>query len=65
MITIIALILSLCLNIRLAYCLGKHYKYTKKCCQGGSKHLYEKVEEDHKEISLKDEKNISTTNKDE
>ena len=67
MITIIALILSLCLNIRLAYCLGKHYKYTKKpnCCQGGSKHLYQKVEEDHKEISLKPQKNISTSNKDE
>lgn len=60
MITIIFLVLSCMLNIRLAYCLGKHYKWTKKptCCQGGSKHLYQKVEEDHKDISLNDEKNI-------
>ena len=74
MITIIALILSLCLNIRLAYCLGKHYKWSKckgcdlgyKCCnQGGSKHLYEKVEQDHKEISLNCENKISNNNKDE
>ena len=49
------------LVLRVAYCLGKHYKWTTKkptCCQGGCKHLYQKVEEEHKDISLNDEKNI-------
>lgn len=59
MITTIFLVLSCMLNIRLAYCLGKHYKWTtNKSCQGGCKHLYKKVEEEHKDISLNDEKNI-------
>lgn len=67
MIAIVALILSALLNIRLAYCLGKHYKYTKsttKCCQGGAKHLYKKVEEEN-DISLNDENKIFISNKDE
>ena len=64
MITIVSLILSLILNIRLAYCLGKHYtKKCDKCCQGGRKHLYKKLEED--DISLNISNNISNTNKDE
>lgn len=66
MIVIVALILSICLNIRLAYCLGKHYKWTKckgcdlgyKCCsQGGAKHLYKKVEEEN-DLSLNCENKI-------
>ena len=42
MITIVFLILSIILNIRLAYCLGKHYKWVDKVdkvAKGGRKIL--------------------------
>ena len=54
----ILLIISIAANLRAFYLLGKQYKFKskKECCQGGRKHLYEKVEKE--EVSLEPENKI-------
>lgn len=67
MITIVFLILSIILNIRLAYCLGKHYKWVDKVdkvAQGGRKILEENIELIHKECVCEEEKKCCCNIKD-
>lgn len=57
MISIICLIFSVLLNIRLAYCLGKHYKWVdsaRRVAQGGRKVLEAEVERLNSENNLSD-----------
>lgn len=69
------LFLSVLLNVRLAYCLGKHYKWTPRASnntppfskselQGGRKYLWQVIQE-KEDARLVDEKNICNCNKDE
>jgi len=62
-----ALALSIILNIRLAYCLGKHYKWkdkVQKVAQGGRKILEENIELLHKECVCEEEKKCCDNIKD-
>lgn len=51
----IALLISIALNLRAFYLIGKNYTFKRypkeQCCQGGRKYLYEKVDNDN-EIRL-------------
>jgi len=62
------LIASIVLNVKLAHCLGKHYKYKddkeQHSLEGGRKHLLETVEATH-DIRLDAENKMFLINKNE